>query len=137
MTSDHTILVVDDHVTLARAFALALKDAGYHVHVAFSAEDGVHLAQHSHFDAIVVDLRMPFINGAGFLYRLRELHGYAATPVMVVTGASVDEEVRSELSDLGAVIRFKPLGVRELLSEIGSMLEPPSYSHEAPRPVAD
>jgi DNA-binding NtrC family response regulator len=70
VTPAHTVLVIDDQVSLARAVALALERAGgYLVHIAHTAEDGLRLAEREHPAAIVLDLRMPFINGTGFLYR--------------------------------------------------------------------
>jgi DNA-binding response OmpR family regulator len=124
----HTVLVIDDQVSLARAFALALESAGYVVHTAHTAEDGLRLAQSEHPAAIILDLRMPFINGTGFLYRLRTLPQQRETPVMVVTGADVNEELRAELADLRAVLRFKPLGVAALIAEVGALLSHPPGS---------
>src|ERR1051325_3885335 len=117
-----TILVIDDHVNLARAFALVLERDGFVVHVAHTAEDGLELARLEQPAAIVLDLRMPFINGAGFLYRLRADHSSSETPVLVVTGQGVDDEVREELTELRAVLRFKPLGAAELLAEVHALL---------------
>ena len=122
MTPAQTILVIDDHVSLAKAFALVLEREGYAVHTAHTAEHGLRLAQNEHPAAIILDLRMPFINGAGFLYRLRESPGHSDTPVMVVTGESVNDETRAELAGLRAVVRFKPLGVTELLAEVRALL---------------
>jgi DNA-binding response OmpR family regulator len=117
-----TILVIDDNVNIAQGFAMALQSAGYRVHTAHAAEPGLRLAQSEHPAAIVLDLRMPFINGAGFLYRLRASPGLGRTPVMVVTGAEVNEELQSELADLHAVVRFKPLGLAQLLAEVDGLL---------------
>ena len=117
-----TILVIDDHVSLANAFSLVLQRAGFQVHVANSAEHGLRLAQEHRVNAVILDLRMPFINGAGFLYRLRALPAHAATPVMVVTGTTIDEEMASELAELGAVVRYKPLDIARLLSEVDALL---------------
>src|SRR2546422_200126 len=50
----------------------------------------------------------------------REAHRH--TPVMVLTGASVNEEMRAELCDLRALLRFKPLGMSELLAETRTLL---------------
>jgi DNA-binding response OmpR family regulator len=122
VSGPQTILIIDDHVNLARAFAMALEREGYVAYTANTAEDGLRLAQSEHPAAIVLDFRMPFINGVGFLYRLRAA-GQADTPVMVVTGAAVDEEVRAELTDLRAVLRFKPMGVSDLLSELRALLD--------------
>ena len=131
MTPAYTVLVIDDQVGLARAFALALESAGYVVHTANTAEDGLRLAESEHPAAIVLDLRMPFINGTGFLYRLRALPRLRDTPVMVVTGITVDEEMRAELADLRAVVRFKPIGVSDLIAGVGALLSQPPASSSA------
>ena len=122
-TSADTILVVDDHVNLAKAFAFVLHRAGYRVHTANAAEEGLRLARCERPSAIVLDLRMPFINGAGFLYRLRDCPEHRDTPVLVVTGGAVDEQMRSELADLRAVVRFKPLGMTQLLAEVDALVK--------------
>jgi len=132
MTPAHTVLVIDDQVTLARAFALALESVGYVAHIAHTAEDGLRLAQREHPAAIILDLRMPFISGTGFLYRLRALPQHRDTPVMVVTGAPVNEELRVELADLRATVRFKPLGLTDLIKEVHALLSRPPASSSGP-----
>jgi len=117
-----TILIIDDNVSLALGFAKALANAGYTAHAAHTAEDGLRLARVEHPDGIILDIGMPFINGLGFLYRLRALAAHDRTPVMVVTGASLSEETRAELCELRAVIRFKPLGLEQLLAETRMLL---------------
>ena len=89
MTPARTVLVIDDQATITRAFALALESAGYVAHTAHTAEDGLRLAESELPAAIILDMRMPFINGTGFLYRLRALPQHQDTPVMLVTGAPV------------------------------------------------
>src|SRR5689334_10860012 len=71
-----TILIVDDDVVLARAYALALGTQGYAVKTTHTAEDALNEVRMAPPDAIILDYRMPLINGAGFLYRLRS-HGAA------------------------------------------------------------
>jgi two-component system response regulator MprA len=122
MSQPITILIIDDNVNLAQGFAQVLKGAGYAAHAAHTAEEGLRLAQVHCPDAIILDIRMPFVNGVGFLYRLRALAAHRHTPVMVLTGASVNEEMRAELCDLRAVLRFKPLGMSELLAETRLLL---------------
>jgi two-component system, OmpR family, KDP operon response regulator KdpE len=120
--SQRTILIVDDNVNLALGFAKALAKAGYTAHAAHTAEEGLRLARVEHPDGIILDIGMPFINGLGFLYRLRALPAHGHTPVMVVTGASLTEETRTELGELRAVIKFKPLGLEQLLAETRMLL---------------
>ena len=128
MTPAPTLLVVDDDVSLARLVGVALERAGYVVHTAHTAEDGLRLAQSEHPAAIILDLRMPFINGTGFLYRLRACPQLRDTPVMVVTGESVSDEMQADLAALRAVIRFKPLGMSELVTGVGALLSQPPQS---------
>jgi two-component system, OmpR family, response regulator len=118
-----TILIIDDNVNLALGFAQVLKGAGYAAHTAHTAEDGLSLARSLRPDAIILDVRMPFVNGMGFLYRLRALPAHNQTPVLVVTGATVDDEMGAELADLRAVVKFKPLGMDDLLTTIETLLE--------------
>jgi DNA-binding response OmpR family regulator len=67
---------------------------------------------------------MPFMNGVGFLYRLRADAALQRIPVMVVTGVSVSDQQVSELGELNAVVRQKPLDVEQLLAETRSLLDP-------------
>lgn len=122
MTHAPTILVIDDNVNLALGFARALANAGYTAHAAHTAEEGLRLAQIESPDGIILDIGMPFINGMGFLYRLRALPAHRHTPVMVVTGGSLDEESKAELHQLRAVIKFKPLALEQLLAETRMLL---------------
>ena len=116
------VLIIDDNVNLAKGFALALERAGYHVAVAHTADDGLKLAAEQPPDAILLDFRMPFVNGVGFLYRLRELPGLHNVPVLVITGATVNQEMLADLQALNASLRFKPLSLSQLLEETRALL---------------
>jgi DNA-binding response OmpR family regulator len=131
-----TILIIDDSVNLARGFAAGLTHAGYDVHVAHTADQGLALAREVQPRAIILDFQMPFVNGVGFLYRLRELSALRDTPVMVVTGVCVSDETLHELRELRAELRFKPLSLRELLEETHTLLQP-VVTPRSPSPRAD
>jgi len=135
MQPDQPILIIDDNVNLAKGFALVLQRSGYRVNVAHTAEEGLRLAQADNPAAVVVDFRMPFINGAGFLYRLRACAKHANTPVLVVTAAAVTDEMRAQLTELHAELRFKPLGVQDLLSEVGALVGEPVRPRASAQPT--
>src|SRR6185503_6079156 len=118
-----TILIIDDNVVLARAFARVLTNAGYQAHTWHSAEDGLRQAKIQRPDAIILDFQMPFVNGVGFLYRLRADRTLQDTPVMVVTGVALNEQRTAELHELGAIVRLKPIGVEQLLNETRTLLQ--------------
>jgi len=120
-----TILIVDDDIVLARAYALALGTQGYAVKTTHTAEDALNEVRMSPPDAIILDYRMPMINGAGFLYRLRS-HGAAERiPVLVITGETAfDQEVLEEFKELGAQIRQKPIGLEAFLAAARELVGP-------------
>src|SRR5207245_6233818 len=80
------ILIVDDDEGVTQTFARMLRLEGYQVRTAVSAESGLRVAEESHPDAIILDLRMPLVDGLGFLRRLRAKHEQKQTPVAIVTG---------------------------------------------------
>jgi DNA-binding response OmpR family regulator len=127
------ILIVDDDETVLRTFAKALTLEGYEVRTAVSPLVGLAEAEQNLPDAILLDLRMPFVNGFGFLYRLRALGAHRDTPVAIITGDScIDDPALAELRDLNAEVLFKPLWLDEVLSVTRSLLARPRP--EPPRP---
>src|SRR5262245_58373545 len=95
------ILIVDDDEGVTQTFARMLRLEGYQVRTAVSAETGLREARDSRPDAIILDLRMPLVDGLGFLRRLRAHDEQRTKPVAIVNGAYfVDEDVASELKRL-------------------------------------
>src|SRR6266704_815680 len=118
------ILIVDDDEGVTQTFARMLRLEGYQVRTAVSAESGLQEAEHSHPDAIILDLRMPLVDGLGFLRRLRELDEYRTTPVAIVTGDYfLEDSVSTELRELGAELRFKPLWLEDLVGLARNLLK--------------
>jgi len=117
------VLVIDDDELLARAFVRVLTSEGYRARAVHSASDALRALTDAPPDVILLDYRMPFINGVGFLYRLREQPAYQRTPVLVVTGdPGLTDEAREELRALGAELRLKPFGVDELITTVRGLL---------------
>jgi two-component system nitrogen regulation response regulator GlnG len=77
------ILIIDDEEAVCWALERALTREGYLVAVAASAEEGFVLAQQQRPDAVILDVRLPGMDGLAALGRLREMTGDA--PVIVVT----------------------------------------------------
>ena len=99
------ILIVDDDEGVTQTFARMLRLEGYQVRTAMSAENGLLEAEQSHPDAIILDLRMPLVDGLGFLRRLRAHDDQRSVPVAIVTGDYfLDDTVSNELRELGAAL---------------------------------
>jgi len=68
-----TILIVEDENMLNEAYQVVLKSAGYKVLTAFDGKEALDVLQKQHADVILLDLRMPVLDGVGFLeaYQLK------------------------------------------------------------------
>jgi two-component system nitrogen regulation response regulator GlnG len=77
------ILIVDDEEAVCWALERALTREGHRVTVASSAEDAFECAGRQRFDAVILDVRLPGLDGLSALARLRELTQDA--PVIIVT----------------------------------------------------
>jgi DNA-binding response OmpR family regulator len=117
------ILIVDDDEGVTQTFARMLRLEGYQVRTAVTAETGLRVAEESHPDAIILDLRMPIVDGLGFLRRLREKDEQRGTPVAIVTGDYfLEDEISHELRALGAELRFKPMWLEDLVGLARNLL---------------
>jgi DNA-binding response OmpR family regulator len=123
-TATASILIVDDDEGVTTTFARMLRLEGYRVHTASTAEIGLSQAERSRPDAIILDLRMPLIDGLGFLRRLRALDDRRRIPVAIVTGDYfLDDSVSNELRELGAELRFKPMWLEDLVGLARTLLK--------------
>ena len=123
MTPRARILIVDDDVTVLQTFSKALSLEGYEVRTAASPLVGLQEVEDTPPDAILLDLRMPFVNGVGFLYRLRAQTAHRHTPVAIITGDScIDDPAMTELHGLDAEVLFKPIWLEEVVSVTRSLL---------------
>jgi DNA-binding response OmpR family regulator len=131
-----SVLIVDDDEAVTQTFARMLRLEGYHVDTALNAETGLRQAEAGHPDAIILDLRMPLVDGLGFLRRLRSHEDHRSTPVAIVTGDYfLDDSVADELRDLGAELRFKPMWLEDLVGLARTLLPGSPGSLEAATPA--
>lgn len=115
-----TILIVDDEYAVARGIQYALEQEGYQVSVAGSGEEALAMAGELAPDLVLLDVRMPGIDGFETLRRLRADGSKA--PVLMLTAR--DEEMDKVIGlEMGADdYMTKPYGLRELLSRIKALL---------------
>jgi DNA-binding NtrC family response regulator len=77
------ILIVDDEVSICWAFRESLTDEGHHVEVAASVEEGLRIAGSSPLDAVVLDVRLPGVDGLTAMPTFRDRIGSA--PIIIIT----------------------------------------------------
>jgi DNA-binding response OmpR family regulator len=100
-----------------------LKLEGFSVATAVDAESGLALADAVGPNAIILDLRMPILNGLQFLRHLRSKPHLQQVPVAIVTGDYfLGDATADEIKSLGASVRFKPLWLEDLVALARTLL---------------
>jgi DNA-binding response OmpR family regulator len=111
------LLVIDDDEGTVQTFARALAMAGYDVRIALNPRVALHEIDACSPDAILCDLRLPFIDGLGVLYRLRANPAHTLTPVAIITGdVMADDATLADVRALGAELRFKPMWIDDVVA---------------------
>jgi len=87
----HSILAVDDSVSMRQMVTFTLKNAGYEVVEAVDGEDAFEKARNRSFDLVLTDQNMPRLDGIGLTRRLREHPGFHRTPILILTTESSDQ----------------------------------------------
>jgi two-component system OmpR family response regulator len=123
------ILLVEDDPDLSRQLKMALSDAGYAVDHAADGEEAGFLGETEPYDAIVLDLGLPKVDGASVLEAWRRAH--VATPVLILTArGSWSEKVAG--FDAGADDYLtKPFHTEELLARLRALVRR-AAGHAAP-----
>ncbi len=113
------VLVVEDEKDLAKALRQALEEEGYAVDVSFDGEDGLAQALGLEYDAVVLDLMLPKIDGWILLRRLRERK---KTPVLILTARDALPDKLRGLDSGGDDYLTKPFALDELLARVGALI---------------
>ena len=113
------ILVVEDEPRLQRNLAKALREEGYAVDAAGDGEDGLFKASSFNYDAIILDVMLPKLDGWEVLERLRQ---QKRTPVLMLTARDGHNE-RVKGLDIGADdYLVKPFDLSELLARLRALI---------------
>jgi DNA-binding response OmpR family regulator len=114
------ILVIDDEPELARFVRRALENDGHQVAVSTEGAQGLGRALAERPDLVVLDLRMPGVNGQAVLGGVLAQH---ADQKVLVLSAAADVQTRVECLERGAVdFLAKPFSVRELVARVRARL---------------
>jgi two-component system, OmpR family, response regulator PrrA len=116
------VLIVDDDETTLDHYGRMLRIEGYEVRTTTDAEAALQEIEFNPPAAILLDLRMPVLDGLGFLQRLRVSQNHR-TPVAIITGDYfIDDRMAAQLAAFDADVRYKPLWVEDLKGVVEKLL---------------
>lgn len=114
------VLIVEDYTPLRESVTQALEEAGFAVDASADGEEGLWHARSGDYDAIVLDIVLPKIDGLSILRQLRQ--SGSRTPVLLLTAKDTVGDRVAGL-DLGADdYLIKPFALEELLARVRALL---------------
>ncbi len=119
------ILVIDDEELIIKSLTKLLEKKGLNVFVAKSGEDAQIIAEEEEFDLMIVDIRMPGLNGADTveaIYKGLEAKSRPKAPVIFITGYA-DEAAQKKAQELKPVAYIhKPFDISALVDKVKEVL---------------
>ena len=128
MNSRIRALLVDDEKVFIDSLTKVLIRRGISVQAAPDGYKALELLKNKGFDVIVLDMRMPGLDGLGTLKAIREQD--TLTPVIVLTGAIDVKQVSDALKAGAAEVLLKPCPVENLISCIEDSYERKGFAME-------
>jgi DNA-binding response OmpR family regulator len=118
------ILIIEDEITLSEAYHMLLKQAKYDVIVAHDGQEALDKIKNKDPDLILLDLRMPVLDGVGFLKQYDLIHKHPQVKVIVFSNYDMQDEI-DEAYRLGAdrYILKAWASPREILNIVHDTLE--------------
>ncbi len=115
------VLIIEDEPRLAENVARTLREtAGYAVDVAADGQEGLFLAESNAYDAVLLDLMLPKLDGMQVLRRIRESGQH--TPVLVLTARDDKESIVALLNAGADDYLTKPFDLGELLARTKALI---------------
>ncbi|HEY1685671.1 MAG TPA: response regulator transcription factor [Tepidisphaeraceae bacterium] len=114
------VLLVEDSERLRRSVSDGLRKSGFAVDTAADGEEGLHLARTENYDAIILDIMLPKVDGLEVLQRLRD--GGKDTHVLLLTARGTIADRVTGLRAGADDYLVKPFAVEELLARIETLV---------------
>lgn len=123
------LLVVEDSPLLRKMFGLAFPQQLNELQQAEHGREAMALLADTSapFDAVLLDLRMPDMNGVEFIRAIRGLPLHRRTPIVLTTAEPDDSGLMQEATALGvAAVVKKPWTPQKLRQVVQQLLDPPT-----------
>jgi CheY-like chemotaxis protein len=119
-----SVLIVDDDREIVRAIALRLGNAGFETLTARDGQEGLDIALEKAPDAILLDLRMPVMDGFTMLGRLQNSVHTARTPAIILSADSADQARLKALRGGATYFVERPFSAEDLIRALTAALSP-------------
>jgi two-component system OmpR family response regulator len=109
------LLIIEDDPRLLKVLEKALKEAGYAIDTAADGTEGLYKSLNQTYDAIVLDVMLPGIDGWEILRQVRKKH---STPILMLTARDATEDLVRGLDEGADDYLIKPFDLAELFARL-------------------
>jgi len=120
------ILVIDDEAMITKSLQKLLKKEGYDATIVSNGTEALKEVQTNDFDLIVIDIRMPQMDGIETIQAIREylrLGEKNPIPEIVITGYADEQKYKCAVDLKVAAYIYKPFDTKEFLDTIKKVLD--------------
>lgn len=120
------VLVAEDNLVNRKVAVRMLQRGGYRCEVAVNGCDALHLFQKKHYDLVMMDIKMPEMDGFEATRRIRRMEagGNRRVPIIAVTASALDGDREACLAAGMDAYISKPIQARELFSQLENLIQP-------------
>jgi CheY-like chemotaxis protein len=119
--NERRVLIVEDNEVNALVFSSFLEDWGINVELAYNGSDGVELAWANEYDAIIMDLYMPVLNGVDATKKIREFND--KIPIIALSASILPLDMKNAFEAGVNEYLSKPISSEKLLSVLSKLLQ--------------
>jgi CheY-like chemotaxis protein len=118
---DKRVLIVEDNEVNALVFSSFLEDWGIEVELAYNGEEGVELAWSNEYNAIIMDIYMPGLNGIEATRKIREFND--KVPIIALSASTLPSDMKSAFDAGVNEYLSKPIASDKLLATLTKLLQ--------------
>ncbi|MCD4717518.1 MAG: response regulator transcription factor [Desulfobacterales bacterium] len=123
------LLLVEDDLKIASFVLKGLKESGFAVDHAADGEDGLHLALNEPYDAAIIDIMLPKLDGLSLIQEMRRQK--VSTPVIILSARRTVDDRSKGLRTGSDDYLTKPFSFSELLARVQALIRRASGASES------
>jgi len=123
MAKNVNILIVDDDISILETVGDVFQERGYNVAMVDNGQKAIKLVMRRYFDVVLMDIRMPGIDGLETYKEVKRIIPTAA--VIMMTGDSKEELVKKSIEEGAYTVIYKPFNVKKVIKIVEEALKKP------------
>jgi CheY-like chemotaxis protein len=128
----NSVLIIDDEPGIALALMVRFQNAGYLVHQAATGLDGLDAARKQRPDVIILDIRLPDIDGYEVCRRLKSDPAVSDIPIVYLSANANDQSRTEAMASGGGAFLAKPFNASDIIEVVGRLCLQPAVNEESP-----